>query len=289
MKDSLQRRDFYEDEIDLYELFMVLKKRKLYFLVFTLTFLIGGVLYCVFSPDIYRSSALVALPSVELHGGESKEIVDFSTTKSIVDLVNGMLEKGEYVKLSEELELPVETVRSLSSIEVTSAQRRGGKRVFVMKIDGRDKEVLPDILNSLIGYLNTNPFISRQIEGQRRILKLQLKELSRELPELEKEASLIKRRILSSQVKVVGFDPTSIDKNIIELREKKLNLEYTLSAGIHGYEVIYSAVTGRPVKPNRTLVLAVSLITGIFTGIFAAFFAEWLENARRRFSGAQQQ
>ena len=289
MNEFFKREETLDDEIDLYELWLVLKRRKFYVFGFLILFSVAGLLYAFLSPEVYRNSALVALPSVELKNGERREIVSFSTTTSILKLLGDELQKGEYDKLARELQLPLSVVKSLDSLTVSSTERReSGKRVFLVELDGREPSLLPKVLSSLVNYLNSNPFVSKQIEEQRRIIKQQLQEIGRELPKLENEVKLLKEKILKSQIKVLGFDPTAIDRNLILMRAKKLNLEYILSAGIHGYEVVYSTVSGKPVKPNRPLVVAVSAVTGLFFGIFVAFFVEWLENARRRFSGAPQ-
>ena len=284
--DKNQQYFYEEDEIDLYEIWLLLKKRKILILITTLIFLTLGVIYILVSANIYRDSAVVALPSVDFP--TTKTFVDFPTTKEIIDSLNKKVEKKEVKSLPRSLRNSFLRAQ-VRSIVANSVGKRGGKEVFILKVEGLNKSLLPSVVDSIINYLNSNKYVKCKVEEQKFLIKKQIDLIKREIPKIEKEASAFKQKLLNSnQAKIVGFNPTDIDRSIIELKTRIMNLRYILSSGIHGYSVIYSDLTQKPVKPKRKLIIVVSSISGLFFGIFLAFFLEWLENARKRFSGAPQ-
>ena len=284
--DKNQQYFYEEDEIDLYELWLVLKRRKNYVLITMLIFLILGSVFILVSPNIYRAFAIVTLPSV---GGSGRVIVDFPTTSQIVKTIDERLKKKELKNLPGNLRDHLLKAK-VEDVLAEPVDRKKGGKVFLLKVEGSNKENLSNALFSVIDYLNENQYVKKKINEQKELIKTQIYTIERKIPELEQEAKLLKGKLLKSQkIKIVGFNPSDIDRTIIQLKSKLENLRYLLSSGIHGYEVIYSSVSEKPVKPKKGLILGVSFISGLFLGIFVAFFVEWLENARRRFSGAQQQ
>ncbi len=278
--------DYYEDEIDLYELWLVLKKRKVYILTTTLIFLLFGVVYTLISPNVYRSSAIVALPTTNTN---TNIIVDFHTTEKIIEALNKKLKESGYSKLPAEIRESFKKAE-VKNVDAESLGRRGNRDVFILNVEGLNKDDLSEALLSVLNFLNNNSYVKNMINEQKTLIKKQIGILKRELPKVEKELSSIKKELLTSKkIKIVGFNPLDLDKKLIDLKTELMNLNYTLNSGIHGYEVIYSSLSDNPVKPKRKLILAVSFVSGLFLGIFVAFFVEWLENARRRFSGAPQQ
>ncbi len=288
LTDKARYVEYYDDEIDLYELWLVLKKRKFYvFSVIILFVLLGGI-YAFVSPTIYRSSAVVALPSMDVKERGRNVLVDYSTTEKIVESLNRKIEDKDYKSLPDSVKIPVLKAH-VSKIDAKSLGRRGGKEVFLLEVEGKKKEILPQVINSVVDYLNDNSFVRKIIEGQKSLLKKQLNALEKEIPRVEREREILKKKFLGSKdMKVFGFNPMEIDKSVIELKAELSRLKYLLSAGVHGYEVVYVDFPDKPVKPKRKLILSVSFVTGLFLGVFVAFFVEWLENARKRFSGAPQ-
>ena len=293
--------DCYEDEIDLYELWLVLKKRKVYILTTTLIFLLFGVVYALISPNVYRSSAVVALPATTTMTTITNPntntntvtstitIVDFHTTEKIIEALNKKLKESSYSKLPAEVRESFKKAK-VKNVDVESLGRRGNRDVFVLKVEGLNRDALPGALLSVLKFLNSNEYVKSRVNEQKMLLKKQVEILKKELPRVEKELLSIKKQILDSKkIKIIGFNPLDLDKKLIDLKTELMSLNYTLNSGIHGYEIIYSSLSDNPVKPKRKLILAVSFVSGLFLGIFVAFFVEWLENARRRFSGAPQQ
>jgi len=270
----------YDDEIDLYELWLTLKKRKLTVFLVTFLFLFIAIAYSLFSPDIYRIESIVALPKGYVSEKEKEKIlIPFSVTKDILDKLDSEIKNKDFGKVSSELHLPRELLSSISEIDISNYRKVKG--YVKISIEGRNKDYLLPVKDAVIGYLNGNDYVREQVKEEKESLKRKLQVLSKKLASLKKTAQRAKELVLDRDVKTIGFNPLDIDKTIIDLKFRINDLTLALKSKIHGYREVDYYLTDKPVKPKRKLIIAVGLISGLFLGIFLAFFKEWLENVRR--------
>ncbi|BAT72085.1 lipopolysaccharide biosynthesis protein [Thermosulfidibacter takaii ABI70S6] len=265
---------YYEDEIDLYELWLILKKRKFVVFCVTLLFVFIAGLYVWFAPNVYRADTIVSSPYSVRNG----VIFSLDSTNNLVGYLSKQFEHKAYEKLSRELDLPVKLLVSVKGLE-TVKKRKGSDRYFVLRFDAIDKSVLASLSDAVIKYLNNNEYLKQIIDQEKALLEEEIRDLSLRVKNLEASVDFIKKEIMSG--KEVGFNPLEIDRTVIDLKRRLKTLQYQLETGISGYRKIAFMVYDKPVKPKRTLIITVALVSGLFLGIFLAFFLEWLENARR--------
>jgi LPS O-antigen subunit length determinant protein (WzzB/FepE family) len=264
----------YDDEIDLYELWLTLKKRKITVLVSIITFVFLGALYCLFSPNIYRIDSVVSLPT----GLGEKIIISFDVTKDIVDKLNDKLKERNIKYLASTLNLPSNVLSSVTLIN--SKKYKNDKNFIQISIESKDKKSLSQVKEAIISYLNKNPYLKIELDREVHLIKEKIEALKNKLHDQEKTGNKIKDLILHRKIRTMGFNPLDIDKTILNIKLQIKDLQI-LKNNIHGYKELASYLSDKPVKPKRKLIIAVSFISGLFIGIFLAFFQEWLENVRK--------
>jgi len=273
---------YEEDEIDLYELWLTLKKRVKTIVIVTIAFVATSAIYCITAPDVYRIETVVSLPqSQEQEQEQEQVIVSYPITKDIIEKLEKLIQNKEYRKLANLLQISQENLKGLKKIEAESYRK--DSRFFKLIIESTNKGNLNEIKNGTLKYLNNNEFVLRKIKENREIIKNKINYLKSQLLKLKKTATKLKALIIKTKkAKIVGFNPLDIDKSIIDLKMRINDLELILSSKVHGYEEVSSNLSPNPVKPKRKLIITVSLISGLFLGIFIAFFQEWLETERNK-------
>ena len=269
---------YEEDEIDLYELWLTLKKRVKTIVIVTIAFVATSAIYCITAPDVYRIETVVSLPQSQ---SQEQVIVSYPITKDIIEKLEKLIQNKEYRKLANLLQISQENLKGLKKIEAESYRK--DSRFFKLIIESTNKGNLNEIKNGTLKYLNNNEFVLRKIKENREIIKNKINYLKSQLLKLKKTATKLKALIIKTKkAKIVGFNPLDIDKSIIDLKMRINDLELILSSKVHGYEEVSSNLSPNPVKPKRKLIITVSLISGLFLGIFIAFFQEWLETERNK-------
>ncbi|MGB9935598.1 Wzz/FepE/Etk N-terminal domain-containing protein [Thermodesulfovibrio yellowstonii] len=247
------RKEQYSDEIDLYELLLVLKKRlKLIVAVSFIGLLIGG-LVAFLSPDIYQARATLWVDS--LIGQSVIERFKTSDSKTSFIIPLGQTKSPEVNNLSlsilNSLEFKKKVLDRLikqygekeNILNLTKSINKGqGDIVFKAEIDKKTGSI------NLISEQKDKKFAED-------ILRYAIDEFEKEL---EKTSQTYAEAISIQKEKVKN------NKNfILSVIEKPISLE-------------------SPVKPKRKLIIAVAGISALFSAIFLAFIAEWWINVRAR-------
>jgi len=243
-------REKYEDEIDIYELLLILKKRiKLIGTIVFISVIITTVITFLM-PNIYRARAII--------------YVDYLLTpvllKNLQLVQQGMSDKIHFI-------LPVENVYPklnnklnniclsiLNSVEFKNKilkifQNNYGKKVI------NKKHFLKWDLAKIDRKTNTIKITYEHKDRKvaEAIVKIALDNFEKELKKLSKnyEKALFKN----------SYDLKNNNLFILNIIEKPLSLD-------------------EPVKPKRKLIIAVSGISSLFIGVFLAFFLEWLNSVK---------
>ncbi|WP_297493493.1 Wzz/FepE/Etk N-terminal domain-containing protein [Persephonella sp.] len=274
---------YQEDEIDLYELWLTLKKRWKVIASTTLIFAITAVVYIFIAKPVYTSSFFVKIPGRYINAGSSFKRINLisveETNHIISDLSNDLREKN-YKKLKHLLKLHEDKIKNIRSI--APSKIRGNKGLVKIEIESYKPSIIPDISKSLVSYLNSNSYVKRKIETEREKLLMFIKESKNKLQEMEKTKELINKDLKAGKIQNLGFNPLDLDTKILKIKKEIAELEIRLK-NLKGFEIsVDPAIPEKPSKPKKKLILAVSVVSGLFLGVFLAFFFEWIENASRR-------
>ena len=273
---------YAEDEIDLYELFSVLWRRK----SFVLGVIFGGtllaVVYVLVVPKVYRAKAVLMpiektgtprLPAslaflgaeLGLGGGTGASASQILALLESDRLRRILIERYDLIQVlfpetdnhSPDINDALESLRGIYSV---SQDRKLG--TITITADFRDPEKAAWLLEILISTLR-EILVDEQIELAEKTIAL----LERELE---------------------GTEDPLLKKKLYELMAQ--NIESMVNAKVSRnfiFKVIDPPqIPDKHYKPKRRLIVAVAGISSLFLGIFLAFFAEYVHNVRQRSSKA---
>lgn len=259
-----------EEEIDLYELWLRLKKRWKVILSAVLVCLGLSAVYILITEPVYESSFIVRT-----------YVITPKETLRYMDHLENYLKRGKHEDLAELLDIEKDT--SAKIVGISAREVRGSNNIVEVNLRVATPEILPLIAQRLVSYLNRNPYVLERLSLRKRELILRQESLERRIKALVETREIIKKLI--KQGEAIYFNPAEIDRVIEEFREELINVKNELTL-LKGFELsVKPPVPSEPSKPRKGLVLGVSLLSSLFLGIFLALFLEWLETARRRHAG----
>ena len=142
-----------------------------------------------------------------------------------------------------------------------------------MTLEVFDQEVLSDLQNGLISYLENNEFVKTRVNQKKDYLKQTISKLEEEIKDLE----ILKSDVYSGEFfkKVNGnaeFDPTTINEMIIEFTKEKITLQHDLELANSVHVVEGFTKFQKPSKPKLSVsVVAGSLVGLAFVGVLIVF------------------
>ena len=259
---------YYEDEIDLYELWLRLKKRWKVVLATVVVFLTASVTYLFVTKPVYRASFLIKVP----------EIITPVEASEYVKSIKRMLKEKRYEEVARLLNVNEDVILSIH--ELSARELRKSKDVIEVTLEVYDPAVINDLSKAIVNYLNNNQLVQERIDIRREELMDKIMSIKRRIKALEETKNLVNRLIF--QGGDVYFNPGEIDSIIQSFQNQLVSLKARLKT-LKGFEIsVKPTVPEEPDKPKKGLIIAVALVSGLFLGIFLALFLEWLEEAKRR-------
>ncbi|WP_353684461.1 Wzz/FepE/Etk N-terminal domain-containing protein [Thermodesulfovibrio sp. 3907-1M] len=235
-------KEKYSDEIDLYELILILKKRIKYVAgVFVLGVFVAAVVSFIM-PNIYQARATLW--------------VDSFITQAMIE----NLKANQFVRDSKlSFIIPLQQGRSLDATNLSlsilySAEFQKKLRDKVRQTYGSG--VVPSFKADIDKKTGSIVFTSEQRDRKlaEEILKTAIEEFR---TELDKASLAFSEVIASEKVK------TDKSKNFFLYVIENPNSSET------------------PVKPKRKLIIALAAVSSLFAGVFLAFLVEWWSKAKR--------
>jgi len=289
---------YYEDEIDLAELFGTLKKRKnivfgtaAFFFVLALAYIL---LVMVLKMELYEIYAYASLGI--------KDIVSYTNTNTntwTLGDIRGIIKSNDWIEKNIKGKYPHKVYEEMKvlDIKVENDRKSSLLKIYMYYPNKRDgKKLMKIFLKEIQAY--TDKYFSKGAK-KRALQVLAIKK--KELDEMKKLADRLDENmyLLSSKERVksiseedrVGVSAIysslavyylSLKNRIRETNLFILNLQSKIKdLGLFSYlSDVYSSK--EPVKPKKKLILAVALVSGLFLGVFLAFFYEWYEKNKEK-------
>jgi hypothetical protein len=157
-----------DDELDIYDLWLILRKRWLTVLIVTLVSMGLAVLYAQFSPKTYRIHNLLIFNQIQ--DGEPFSQAELTATISILEKLNKLtdltdLEKNKVLDMLGMHEGDLKNIVSISSSEI-----KGSSSLWV-DIDTTDRKDGITLMDTLPGFVLSNPGISNKLKMQKAIMQ----------------------------------------------------------------------------------------------------------------------
>jgi len=266
-----------EDKIDLRELFLILKQRRVFILIVTLLVTLLGILYVLITEPVYEIKSVVEVSLIN-----DKPIQSIHDTKQKLDFTYEVNVKGK------KIELPV-----VSEINIPKKTTS----LLVIKTQGYSNKDASDLMNKIVDEIKTQE--NEKIEIYKGTVQEKLKRIEEDISRNEKIAMELKSNISDYESKFINISQKdaalagiyaieigkkqsefyTLNDRISELYSERSDLILSVSnlliqptKVIGKYEVL-----DKPIKPKTALITVVAFITGLMLSIFLAFFLEFMK------------
>ncbi|MDP3048546.1 MAG: Wzz/FepE/Etk N-terminal domain-containing protein [Thermodesulfovibrionales bacterium] len=258
-----------DDEINLYDYWKVIVKRKRLIIGLFLVAVLSSAIISLLMPKIYRGDVVLRLPAKEL------------TSKELLSVI-GKFDKGKIKNF-----LPT-THHLITDIKLTALKDSTDKLQLI--IEAKNTNNISVVIAEFVAYLNNFPLINRSVEEERQRLLKQSEELSKVIEQSNKLAETYEKLLKAGKYvpmgfNLVGFNPVEIKKKASDYEVERFAIEQALNRP-QGVEMIENPyILKNPVKPNIKKNIAFSGIISLFAGVFLAFFMEYVEKIRKKIGG----
>lgn len=306
-----------EDEIDLRELFKTLLKNKLKIVLITLAITLSALVYAFTAPKVYEAKAILRIGEYKTADSNDKVVVSDANVLSkeleilYIDILKN--EKDKEAK-TEKIEVPKNQKNFLEIVTDGSSNKAAEAELqkVVDYVQEKHKKVLDDVKN-------LNETKAKQIEGKLTLLKTKtLPALQEKIGRYKKDVTVYETNFLDVQSnlkKIKDSNPTLATLQINEQRyladiiiklkdslesfeNEKSNIEVVeikkleeelnaLKVLMEPYnykntEIVGAIMTNEyPIKPKKSLIVAVAFVTGLILSIFFVFFLEFIRNEKK--------
>lgn len=250
------------DEINLYDFWKVLVKRKILitglFIVIVGSTAIGSLLM----PKVYRGQGFLNIIQYEL-----------IKPNDIIDII-GNINQERMAKI-----LPT-TYPYVTDIKL--ANPKDSKSKIVVTIDAKKIEDIPRAFSEFVDYINNIDVVQLTVKNVNETLlkrKTELTKILKAAPDMLAESH---RLLKEGNLLQMGFNPIDLDKEIVDMKMELLQVDQTLLRLKNGEIEIASQpyISSNPVKPKIVLNIALACIFSLLLGILLAFFLDYLEKTR---------
>jgi putative effector of murein hydrolase len=256
----------YQDEgIDLYDLWLILKKKWLVILIVTFISTGFAVSYAFLATKVYRVHNIL-VQDVELFNQ-----TEMAAAVSVLDKLNNVndLAAQEKQKVFNMLGVNNTDIKVITNFK--SSEIKGSSALWV-DIDTTDRKTGVALMENLPRIISSNPNITNKIKTQKTLIQKNMEDLK----------AIINNPTMSLKLShdAIIYLP-SID--LYALREKYNNFNLTLEKIDKGQIVSLAWKTEfpqKPIKPRKAISIMIGLVMGCFLGIFIAFFMEWVTKER---------
>ncbi len=257
-----QQIEEYNDEINLYELWKVLVRRKGLIIGLFLVAVISTAIINFLMPKIYRGEAVLNVQQY-----------DAIPAKEIVDMI-GNIDREKRANI-----LP-KTYSSVMDIKLKTI--KDSKDKIVVIIDAKNTEDISEALPELVNYMNNINIVKLNANEAKERLEKKSTELSNVISASVELLETYHNLLKSGKLMPVGFNPIELNRKIADIRLEKLETEQAIQRLKDGGIGIASHpyVSNKPVKPQKTMNLTLASIASIIVGTLIAFYLGYLEKVK---------
>jgi|GEM_PF-811015 len=271
---------YYEEEIDLRDLLLVLwRYRKMILGIFLVAVVVSATVSFML-PSVYEVKAVISLGNISGNTGQPTTVISPAVASE-------MLQSGDLFREAVEsagLDLSDPLISSCK--EGLKAEPVKDTNLVQITMETRDPAKGREIVDKMVAIFERKG--GEGFNKQRELTESELKRVKADLADMEKNINSTKDALTTLAGTANGLTAELQRARLLDamsrfqdqremLLDKKLTLEQSLSS-IQGIEVIEKpAVPTAPVRPRKKLNIAVAGVLGLMVGVFAAFTLDYFK------------
>ncbi len=262
----------YEDEINLYDYWKVIVKRKTLIIGLFLVAVLASAVISLSMPKIYRGELVLKLPV----------LTPVLTAKELLAVIG---------KIDAEKILPT-THHLVSGVKLNALKDSTDKLQLI--IEAKNTDAIPSAITEFAAYLNNLSLIKEPVEREKEKVVKRLKDipgLIKDKSDLIKEynsfAKMYDRKLERGELSIINLVPADFKQRAMNLdnerrslveeaKEAKEDMENITGVSLAGNPYISKT----PVKPNIKKNIILAGIVSLFAGILLAFLMEYIEKVK---------
>jgi Uncharacterized protein involved in exopolysaccharide biosynthesis len=265
------------DEINLYDFWKVIAKRKILIIGLFIVIVVSTAIVSLFMPKVYRGEVNLSVMdnSASSNIGNILIVKRAEEAKEIIDIM-GSIDNGK-----KKLILP-KTYISVKSVKLRALKE--AKNKIVATIDAKSTDDIPVAMSELVDFLNNMEIMKASLKEEREILTQKSIESANILKTAPDLLVAYNKLIREGKLTTVGFNPIELNKKIADIRIEKLAVEQALSRLKDGRIQIMTPpyISNRPVSPKMTMNVILAGIISLLLGVFLAVFIEYIGNIKNK-------
>ena len=266
-----KQNEEYNDEVNLYDLWKVIAKRKI--LIIGLFIIIVGLtaIYSFTMPNIYRGEAVLLVNLNNLDKLKSEAINVIEITDSV-----GSIDREKLLRMVPKYYSNVTHIK-LNAI-------KNSKDKITVTIDAKKIDDIPGALSEVIGYLNNINIIKSAVSRYKESLIKQSSELSDIIKSSHDLLVTYRKMFEAGKITTMGFNPLEASRMIVQMKVDLLEIDQKISRLNNGGIEIASQlhISDNPVSPKILRNVVLAGMTSLLLGIFLAFFIECIGNVKNK-------
>jgi hypothetical protein len=276
-----------QDEITLYELLLVIRKRVWLILALFIVSIVIASILPLRTRDSYQGSFTVVLPTVhQMFVPEKNDIISFIAAREVQQCVtdlNGYIANGEYARIRSLLDISEEDAESLLSVSVKRLEDKNSVSDFMeITINLSSPTPYKKIEEQLLKYMNQHIAGFKRMGFYKENLIALRGEMMGKIQEIDAAREAIPSLLKQGRTTEKESIPIGIDSKLIRLRQQMMLVDHAIRS-LNGLEVASEkeevALTTPAVKRKLLIIMAGAL--SVFAGIVFAFILEWFAKVKK--------
>jgi capsular polysaccharide biosynthesis protein len=277
-----------DDEIDLYELGMVLARRwKLILGIFVAALIISAAVSLFLLKPVYKSSMLIKSNADAVStpaNTKNKANQEFQILSKNIKYINDNILKHNYVSIKQ-FGIPINLLKHINSLSVKKL--KNSNLISVTIYVHKTKWLQPTAEGIFKGINDSKYFTALSLKNKKYLLykkAVLIKELDKTDYIMNNIGMLVRGAGENGKLLLMYAHSKSFLQESSALKIEIYKVNYDLKHRLYlPFSLVSMPLTPRvPFKPNKKLIIAVSGISALFFGIFLAFFLEFIEKNKIR-------
>jgi hypothetical protein len=254
-----------DDEINLYDYWKVLVKRKKILIGIFLVPLVVVTIISLSLPRYYRGESEMTIPALP-----APNIASVITAPNIVKLI-GNIDDTQKVKIF------TNNPGAIKNVSV-SLPKKSTDKVNII-IDAKTADIIPQAFKDIHSYISMLPGIKEEIASKKEETDLKINKLiearKANLLFLNQITDMMKKR----QISFINVNPSDLIKKDADLSLEIMNLQ---SVNMTAGTLAPPSITKQPTNSRIKQIIMITGFLSLFAGIFIVFFLEYINRMKAR-------